>query len=180
MQDGADNCPTEPNPEQRDTDGDGIGNNCDQSADPLQPDAMIALTTSGPFRGQDVYASTPTAAQTQVRKAVQRGRAYTYTVRLQNDGQTLDRFRIKGDAEGSRHDARDFLAGSADQTAAVEAGTYKTAVLSPRKSSTLTIMVTVSATAPASAERTVVLKALSLASGNRSKWCGPSPGAEAG
>ena len=64
VQDGVDNCPTEPNPEQADTDGDGIGNNCDTSADPLQPDAMIALTTSGPFRGQDVYASAPTAAQT--------------------------------------------------------------------------------------------------------------------
>ena len=166
VQDGVDNCPTEPNPEQADTDGDGIGNNCDTSADPLQPDAMIALTTSGPFRGQDVYASAPTAAQTQVRSAVQRGRAYTYTVRLQNDGQTLDRFRIKATLKGPDTMRVSFLAGSTDKTAAVEAGTYKTAVLSPGRSSTLTIKVAVSATAPASAERTVVLKAVSLASGN--------------
>jgi hypothetical protein len=166
VQDGADNCPTEPNPEQADTDGDGIGNNCDATADPLQPDAMIALVASGPFRGQDIYASTPTAAQTQVRSAVQRGRTYTYTVRLQNDGQTLDRFRIKATLKGPETMRVSFLAGSTDKTAAVEAGTYKTAVLSPGKSSTLTIKVTVTATAKASAEHTVVLKALSLASGN--------------
>ena len=87
-------------------------------------------------------------------------------MRIQNDGQTLDRFRIKATLKGPDAMRVSFLAGSTDKTAAVVAGTYKTAVLSPRKSSMLTIRVTVSASAPATAERSVVLKALSLASGN--------------
>jgi hypothetical protein len=167
VQDGSDNCPNVPNPEQADSDGDGIGNNCDASVDPLQPDAMIALVTSGPFRGQNVYASTATAAQTQVRKGVQRGRAYSYTVRIQNDGKALDRFRIKATVAGSKTMRVSFVAGGTDKTADVLAGRYMTRVLSPGKSSTLTINVTVSAAAPASAERAVTLRALSLASGTQ-------------
>jgi hypothetical protein len=165
VQDGVDNCPNEPNPEQADRDGDGIGNNCDASVDPLQPDAMIALATSGPFRGQNVYASTPTAAQTQVRKGVQGSRAYSYTVRIQNDGSAPDRFRVKATVSGSKTMRVSFVAGGADKTADVLAGTYMTRVLSPGKSSTLTINVSVSAAAPASAERAVTMRALSLASG---------------
>jgi hypothetical protein len=58
-----------------------------------------------------------------------------------------------------------FVAGGTDRTADVVAGNYKTAVLSPGKSSTLTITVTVSGAAPAGAERTVTLRVQSLASG---------------
>jgi hypothetical protein len=122
----------------------------------FRPDAAIRLP-GGSWTGNDVYGG-PTR-QT-VRRHLARGGTVLAVVRLQNDGSTGDRLRVRGTA-GSRAFRVAYRAGSRDVSRAVERGTYRTPRLAPGRSVLLRVRVTATRAARAGAERTVRVRAFS-------------------
>ena len=92
-----------------------------------RPDGLIRLG-SGPFAGDDVVNLTG-AGQTRVATIGPRGRA-SFTVRVANDGDRVDRIRVRGDGGGPRFNVR-YRRGGVDVTSAVTAGTYEVTGLVP-------------------------------------------------
>lgn len=121
-----------------------------------RPDAAIALSTAGPFKGNDVYSSVAIDSQKVKRTGVKPRGIYDYAVTFQNDGGQVDSFTVRGVAQGSSRMFASYL-NPADVTAQVSAGTYTISNLAPGAKATLTVRITVGPHASAGAKLTVDL-----------------------
>ncbi|MEX2547153.1 MAG: polysaccharide deacetylase family protein [Chloroflexota bacterium] len=108
---------------------------------PATADLAVALSKTGPFRGNNVYSPLPVKAQTVTRTDVKSGQTYPYWVRLENDGQFADAFRISAYVTGPAADVR-FLVSGVDVTQQIRNGTYVTGQRQPWSSMLLTVRVT--------------------------------------
>src|SRR6476619_3351544 len=115
-----------------------------------RPDAAIRLPGSA-WNGNVLYGC---PSRQTVRRHLTRGCTVLAVVRLQNDGTTVDRLRIRGTA-GSRAFRVTYRAGGRDVSRAVQRGTYRTARLAPGRSGLLRVRVTAPRAARAGAERPV-------------------------
>jgi hypothetical protein len=123
----------------------------------VRPDAAIRLPGAA-WTGNDVYGG---PSRQTVRRHVTRGGTAVAVVRLQNDGTTADRLRVRGTA-GSRAFRVTYRAAGRDVSRAVQRGTYRTARLAPGRSVLVRVRVTATRAARAGAERTVRVRAVSL------------------
>jgi hypothetical protein len=126
-----------------------------------RPDTSIALSSSGTFKGNDVYSATALSSQTQRRDGVLRGRTYSYWVRIQNDSLWADSFTLRGQKSGASSMSVTYWAGSTNITKQVVAGTYTTAKLGPGSRATVVVKIAVAANAGAADVTQVVLRATS-------------------
>jgi hypothetical protein len=124
-----------------------------------QPDGLIRKGGQDWWRGDGVHG--PATEQT-VRHKARPTRAKSAIWRVQNDGARADGFRLRGAGSTERFRVR-YLAGGVDVTAAVVAGTYRTATLAPGASTSLRVKVTPTRRSRDGDRRTVVLRAISLA-----------------
>jgi len=58
------------------------------------PDESVALSATGPFKGDGVYAAAPKSAQTITRTGVKVGTTYRYWLRIDNDAQQAGQFSV--------------------------------------------------------------------------------------
>ncbi len=121
---------------------------------PPRPDALIATSGAGPFKGGDVYAATVRRGQTKSQR-IARGATRTFHVQLQNDHGVADTLKVKGVSSGSAGYTVRYLSGTTDITARVVAGSYSTGVLAPGAAVTIKVKVTASSTAAAGSARDV-------------------------
>lgn len=124
------------------------------------PDGLIRKDGSNDWKGGNVYG--PATGQT-VRQRTQRRHTATTRWRVQNDGERADAFRLLGAGSSARFRVR-YFAGGNDVTAAVVAGTHRTATLAPGAWTTLRVEVTPKRRARVGDQRTVKLRATSVAS----------------
>jgi len=97
---------------------------------PPTADLTAALSKTGPFKGNNVYATTAIKSQAVVRTAVAPNHTYGYWIGLQNDGQFSDAFKVTA-AVGGPAATVQLLVGGVDVTAQILAGTYQTGVRDP-------------------------------------------------
>ena len=123
-----------------------------------QPDLAAKRGATGALVGDDVY--TPNASgQTRLLRTPA-GRTATFYVRIQNDGNRADRFRVTGQGAAPGFGVR-YFDGATDVTARVVAGTYRTSMLNPGAARALRAVVTVSRNAGAGASVTRLVTARS-------------------
>lgn len=128
-----------------------------------RPDLSIALSASGPYKGDNYYSATPVKAQTQRRDLVEPGFEYDYLVSVQNDGKLADAFTIGASVTGSATVTASFWSGTTDITGDVLAGSFRTSSLLPGAKTTLVLRVMVAAEAVAGDKQTVVISGQSVA-----------------
>jgi hypothetical protein len=121
------------------------------------PDGMIRKGGSTWWKGSNVYG--PATDQTVGQHAHRRHTVRSFW-RVQNDGERADAFTLVGTRGNARYKVR-YFAGSADVTAAVVAGTYRTATIAAGASVTLRVEVTPTRRARVGRARTFTLRAAS-------------------
>ena len=131
-----------------------------------RPDAAIALSEAGPFKGNDVYSSIVIDSQKVKRTGVKRNGVYDYAVTFQNDGGRVDSFTVRGLATGSSKMTVTYL-DPANVTTGVTAGTYIINNLAPAAKAKLTVRITVGPTASAGAKLMVDLFVSSINDASR-------------
>ncbi|HVM29480.1 MAG TPA: sulfatase-like hydrolase/transferase [Candidatus Limnocylindrales bacterium] len=89
-----------------------------------RPDGSVALAQSGPYKGVEVFSATPIKAQTRRHSNVVRGRTYSFWVQIHSTTAVPDTYRLSGSDSGTLAARVTYWAGTADITAAVNAGTY--------------------------------------------------------
>jgi hypothetical protein len=129
---------------------------------PYRPDALVARAKTGPFTGDDVYATGP--KQTLGAK-VRHGRTVTFWIAVQHDGTTADTVRLTGTTAPSGF-AVAYRIGTKDVTSRVLAGTFHRQ-LAPAAGFLLKVMITVgSSTAPG---KVFAAKVLAVSKGDAAK-----------
>lgn len=114
-----------------------------------RPDAHIK--SKGAYRGDDIYNTT---GKGQKRKAkVRAGKMFTFSIRMQNDGNYIDRYRIKS-PKGTRVLQAKYFKGTKNITRKVVRGTYRTTTLQPGASEVIRLQVKVAASAGPRAKQT--------------------------
>jgi len=109
-----------------------------------KPDGRVRLGT-GAFAGNDIYNTTGTS-QSRTGSAA-RGRSVTFGISIQNDGTSVDRFKVKATGTARSAYTVKYFRGTTDVTAAVVAGTYRTSSLAPATTYLIKARVTVRSTA---------------------------------
>jgi glutamyl endopeptidase len=123
-------------------------------------DAHVRRSDDQAFVGGDVVNTT---GQGQTRSAsVGRSRSATFYVRVQNDGSVADRFKVQGTGTSAGFTVR-WLSGRTDVTAAVRAGTFRTASLAPGAITSLRVVLTAKASSARGQVVTVSTQATSEA-----------------
>lgn len=122
-----------------------------------RPDGEIRIAKH-PFVGAGKYG----AAGQKVTSTLKgrRARTGTYQVRVTNRGDLADRLTIRGTSKNKRFSVN-YLHGRKDVTSAVRRGSFRTAVLQPGQSVTLTIRVTKAARVRVGSTRTFSIRATS-------------------
>jgi hypothetical protein len=126
----------------------------------IRADGLIRAG-SGAYAGGNTYNSTG-ASQTATASTSAR-RAVRFTWRVQNDGNTTERFRVRG-SKGSRAFTVTYRRGTTNITAAVRAGTFTTPRLAPGATTDITVTVTPTRRARTGNTITTTLTARSTAS----------------
>jgi len=88
------------------------------------PDAMIALTSGGPYSGDNIYSGAVLPSQT-LTQSFAAGQTKSFFVKFQNDGLDADTFRVASKLKGSLKYGVIFMNGTVEITGKVNAGTYK-------------------------------------------------------
>jgi predicted outer membrane repeat protein len=119
------------------------GDGCDVGAVEVdgerRPDGHLRNASQPTFVGNDVYnAGGVGQTRAQVRA---RGTTATFVLRLQNDGGTVDRIRLRGPGTSNRFIVR-YRVGATTVTGAVVAGTHRTGLLAPGASALVTVDIT--------------------------------------
>jgi len=109
---------------------------------PPTPDASVASSSAGPFKGDGVYSQVAVRAQTITRTGVKVGQTYRYWVRVDNDAQQAGQFSVVPTITGTVTMDVQYRVNGVDVTAAVVAGTYVTPILQPWTSMTMVVRVT--------------------------------------
>jgi hypothetical protein len=124
-----------------------------------QPDLSAKRGNSGAIVGDDVYTAGG-AGQSRLVRAAPGSRA-TFFLRIGNDGNEPDRFRVTGQGTVRRRFAVQYYDGNRKVTGQVVAGTYRTPTLNPGGVRTLRVTVDVLSTAPRGAATTRLVTAQS-------------------
>jgi len=119
------------------------------------PDAMIAISSGGPYSGDNIYSGAVLPSQT-LTQSLAPGQTKSFFVKFQNDGLDTDTFRVASKLKGSLKYHVVFMAGTVEITGKVNAGTYKFK-LAPGATRMIEIRVTADATTGASESRNIVL-----------------------
>lgn len=109
----------------------------------LRPDARIGTNAAGPFAGNGVYSATGAGESKTI--SVARGSHGTFYVSIQNDGLLADTFAAAGTGAATGFTVT-YFRGATNVTAQVRAGTFSTGGLAPGASTTLKMIVKLSAT----------------------------------
>jgi len=109
-----------------------------------QPDGRIKKG-SGSLVGNNIYNNNG-ASQSRTGSAA-RGSTITFTLSIQNDGRTTDRFNVAATGSAVTGYSVKYFRGTTEITAAVQAGTYQTANLAPGATFAITARVKVLSTA---------------------------------
>jgi hypothetical protein len=125
------------------------------------PDALVSKAATRGFRGNDVYNLTGAGQRRSAKAAPNRTRRFH--VRLQNDGDSQDRLRLKGCKSTPRFRAR-YSSGGEDVTAPVRNGKFTTAPLAPGAVTSVRVDIRVRAAALPGDERSCKVRARSVAS----------------
>jgi hypothetical protein len=111
----------------------------------FKPDARIKVGAGGALVGDNVY-NTTGANQTVIASAAA-GASLTYIISIQNDSSRYDVFRVRAQGPAAVGYTVRYFVGSTEYTAAIQAGTYKTPVLAPGQTSSVTALVNVTSSA---------------------------------
>jgi uncharacterized repeat protein (TIGR01451 family) len=125
----------------------------------LRPDAHIRLG-AGAFAGNGTY-NTTGAGQTRTATVPNLGAA-TFTVRIENDGNVSDIFRVTGQPTTARYTVT-YRDGPTNVTGQVQAGNHEVGPLAPGDTHDLTVVVKAR---PGTPVGNVVTRAVTVASGN--------------
>jgi hypothetical protein len=131
----------------------------DQAAcDTRQPDGRIKKG-AGALVGNDIYNSD--ATDQMALGFAQRGDTVKFTINIQNDGTTPDRFKVGATGNATVGHRVRYFRGTTDITAAVNAGTYVTPMRDPGATFAITVKVKVQSTAAdgSASSRLVSIKA---------------------
>jgi len=112
---------------------------------PPRPDAMIALTTGGPYRADNLYQLAATKRQAARRNSVAIGRVYDYQVRIQNDSLATDDMVVAGSQIGPSTVSASYFFNGVDVTAEVVAGTFTIADLAPSAAAQMVVRLRIGA-----------------------------------
>ncbi|MBI3648890.1 MAG: hypothetical protein HY240_09105 [Actinobacteria bacterium] len=123
-----------------------------------QPDGAIRLG-KGKYVGDNAY-NTTAAKQTVTAKAL-RGSKKTFTVRVENDGNSTDTFTVKGKGAQTGFAVK-YFQGTTDVTSSVVAGTFTTSSIASGGSITLKLVITVKKTAKVGVTRSWLVSATSV------------------
>ncbi len=104
-----------------------------------RPDAMISLGTA-PFLGDGVYGTDGAGQMVSARRGP--SRTASFRIRVQNDGVIADAFTLSGPADSAGFHVG-YFAGAKNVTSGLSKGTYRTGMLAPGASITLTLNVSV-------------------------------------
>jgi hypothetical protein len=122
-----------------------------------QADAQIAQALAGPYHGNNVYETSPSASQ-QVHSVIAAGVTRSVYVLLQNDSVDTDSFKVLASWTGSPKYTVTITRNNVDITSAVEAGTYSVNTLASGASVTLKVTITAQAGTPATASGNLDVK----------------------
>jgi hypothetical protein len=105
-----------------------------------RPDMAIGKDPGGPFMGDGIYGTVPSFSQTQP-ATVNRGQTATFFATVGNDANAPATFRLDGTPTNATGYRVQYLLGTTDITAAVDAGTYRVPNLAAGATVTITIKV---------------------------------------
>jgi uncharacterized cupredoxin-like copper-binding protein len=120
-----------------------------------KPDARVKKGKKGPLVGNNIYGS---SAQQTVKGAAKVKKSVTYRLSVQNDATFADSMQVKGQGSKKGYTVRYTDSGGNNITAAVVAGTYRTANLAPGRTATITVKVTVTKKAKRPLGRTITVR----------------------
>jgi Periplasmic copper-binding protein (NosD) len=118
------------------------------------PDAMIALTSGGPYSGDNIYSGAVLPSQT-LTQSFAAGDTKSFFVRFQNDGLDTDTYRVASKLKGSLKYSVLFMIGNVEITGKVLADTYSFS-LAPGATRTIEIRVTAGAISPSDLRRIIL------------------------
>jgi hypothetical protein len=126
-----------------------------------QPDETIKLTGDAAVLGENIFNTTGAGQTRAVSPPV--GVSKTFVIKVWNDGTGSDSYLLRGPGSTTGFTAKYLkgASGSTDITAAVAAGTYKTASLSPGKGVTIRLVITIAANAPSGSTQNWLVTATS-------------------
>jgi peptidoglycan/xylan/chitin deacetylase (PgdA/CDA1 family) len=127
---------------------------------PPTPDLLASLSSTGPWKGANVYASSPWKAQTVSRSWLAVGRTYHYYVRLQNDAQRPGSFGLTRTVTGPSAVSVRYSISGDDVTSALVSGNL-TLSLDPWKEALVDVTVTRGKGVPTGTATRIVLRATS-------------------
>jgi subtilisin family serine protease len=120
-----------------------------------KPDARVKKGKKGKLVGDNIYGS---AAKQTVKGSAKVKKSVTYTVSAQNDATFADSLRLKGQGAKKGYTVRYTDNTGKNITAAVVAGTYRTAKLAPGATASITVKVTVTKKAKRPLGRTITVR----------------------
>jgi len=113
-----------------------------------RPDAMVALTTAGPYMKDNLYQQIATTKQAVRRNGVKIGVSYDYQLRLQNDALFADSLIVRSERSGPSTVKVKYLFKGTDVTAKVSAGTFTLPSLAPGATAQMVIRLTIGTGTP--------------------------------
>jgi hypothetical protein len=123
-------------------------------------DALVRRGRPSPFRGDGIVNLDGTDQTLRIVKP--RGYEAVFVVRIENDGEFEDSYRVRARRGNGRFIVR-YRAGGVDVTGAVVAGTFETPVLEPGQFRVIRARVRVGAIAPHGVDRVLPARATSVA-----------------
>lgn len=131
-----------------------------------RPDGWIKLSSDSSYIGNNIY-NTTASHQTRATSA-HRGAKRVFYVRLQNDGNSSNIFRLKGSGSGSGHTVRYYKGTSTTSiTTAVVNGTYSTAAIAAGSTTLIRIEITIGSTATIGSVKSALLTGTWTGDGTR-------------
>ena len=127
-----------------------------------RPDAKVKLLTAASYLGDNIYNLTASGqtASTKVRA----GKAKTFSLEIENDGNRADRFQLQGCADPRRFTVQylEGASGTTDISSAVKGGTYETLSIAGGTNTTIRVVLRAKPTAPAGTQASCTVTATSV------------------